>query len=162
VSIRAREGGAACQGSQLSISLESLMRDTIIGTPRPSVATELVSFLLVGGLAALSFAALSTVLIEQRTGLPDWVMSALCYAAFIVPVYFAHRRISFRSTTPHGVALPRYIAVQVSALTLASAFSYLCYSVLGLPSIAASVLVIGLTSGVNFLVLRLWAFAVGR
>lgn len=152
----------ARHGDEVSISLESLMRDSVIDTPRPAVATEFISFLVVGGVAALCFAGLSAMMIDLRTGLPDWVTSVLCYAAFIVPVYFAHRRISFRSSTPHGIALPRYLAVQLSALTLASIFSYVCYSILGLPSTAAAVLVVGLTSGVNFLLLRLWAFAVGR
>jgi putative flippase GtrA len=147
----------------VSISLEDLVRDAdVVDAPRPTIAAELVSFLVVGGLAALCFTLLSTWMINLRTALPDWVVSALCYAAFIVPVYFAHRRISFRSSTPHGIALPRYVAVQLSALTLASIFSYVAYGILGLPSLVAAVLVIGLTSGVNFLVLRLWAFAVRR
>lgn len=145
----------------MSIFLQSLMRHPA-GTPRPSVATELVSFIIVGGLAALCFVGLSAVMIDLRTGLPDWAVSTLCYAVFIAPVYVAHRRISFRSATPHGVALPRYVAVQLGALTLASAFSYLFYSVLLLPGAVASALVIGLTSAVNFVVLRLWAFAVRR
>lgn len=147
----------------VSISSENLERGPVVADPAPpAIASELVSFLVVGGLAALCFTGLSTMLIELRSGLPDWVVSAVCYALFILPVYFAHRRISFRSSTPHAIALPRYVAVQLSALTLASIFSYVGYGILGLPSLIAAVLVIGLTSGVNFLVLRLWAFAVGR
>jgi putative flippase GtrA len=142
--------------------LESRATDSAVKTPRPAVLTELVLFLVVGGLAALCFAWLSATMIEQRTGLPDWVVSALCYAAFIGPVYLAHRLLAFRSDVPHAVALPRYIAVQLSALTLASIFSYVCYSVIGLPTVAAAAVVIGLTSAVNFVVLRLWAFAVRR
>jgi hypothetical protein len=38
-------------------------------------------------------------------------------------------------------------------------FSYLVYAVLGLTSVVAATLVIGLTSGLNFVVLRGWAFA---
>lgn len=146
----------------MSISLESLMRASIIGTTRSPIGTGLVSFIIVGGLAALGFVGLSAVMIDLRTGLPDWAVSALCYAIFIVPAYLAHRRISFRSSAPHRIALPRYAAVQLSALALASLFSYVSYGVLLLPGPAASVLVVGLTSGVNFLVLRLWAFAAGR
>jgi len=76
-----------------------------------------------------------------------------------VPVYVAHRRYSFSSRAPHAVALPRYAAVQLSALALASVFSWLCYSILGMPTGLAALLVIGLTSGVNFIILKLWAFA---
>jgi putative flippase GtrA len=144
----------------MSLSLESLMRDSVIEAPRPSLVTELFSFLFVGGLAAVSFVGLSMLMIDLRTGIPDWIVSAGCYALFIVPVYLAHRHYSFRSATPHAVALPRYVAVQMSALALASLFSYICYSVLGMSTGTAALLVIVLTSGVNFIVLKLWAFAV--
>ena len=143
----------------MSISLESLMRDSAIEAPRPTLFTELGSFLLVGGLAALCFVGLSMLLVDLGTGVPDWIVSACCYALFIVPVYIAHRRVSFRSNVPHSVALPRYVAVQVSALALASGFSYVCYSLLGMQTATAAFLVVVLTSGVNFAVLKLWAFA---
>jgi putative flippase GtrA len=143
----------------MSVSLESLMRDSIVEAPRATLLTELISFLLVGGLAALCFIGLSMLMIDLGTGVPDWIVSALCYAVFIVPVYLAHRRVSFRSNAPHSVALPRYVAVQLSALTLASGFSYVCYSLLGMQTATAALLVIVLTSGVNFAVLKLWAFA---
>ena len=143
----------------MSLSLESLMRDTAIEAPRPSLAAEVFSFLFVGGMAALCFVGLSMLMIDLKTGLPDWVISALCYAAFIVPVYLAHRAYSFRSRAPHAVALPRYITMQLSALSLAAIFSYVCDKLLGLETAAAAFVVIGLTSGVNFIVLKLWAFA---
>ncbi len=143
-------------------SVKSRVTDSAVETRRPAAITELVLFLAVGGVAALCFAWLSASIIEQRTGLPDWVVSALCYATFIGPVYLAHRFLAFRSEVPHAIALPRYIAVQLSALMLASIFSYVSYSIVGLPSFPAAVLVIGLTSGVNFAVLKLWAFAARR
>jgi putative flippase GtrA len=143
----------------MSVSLESLMRDSVIEAPRPTILTELVSFLFVGGMAALCFVGLSMLMIDLRTGVPEWMVSVLCYAVFIVPVYLAHRRVSFRSNAPHSVALPRYVAVQLTALTLAALFSYVCYSVLGMQTATAALLVIVLTSGVNFAVLKLWAFA---
>jgi putative flippase GtrA len=143
----------------MSMSLQSLMPGATFEQRRPTVAYELVAFLLVGGVAALAFVVLSTVMIELPIGLPDWIVSAVCYAIFIVPVYLMHRRYSFRSDIPHRVGLPRYLAVQFSALLLASLFSYLCYSILSLQSALAAALVISLTAGVNFAVLRLWAFA---
>jgi len=146
----------------VSISLESLMRDSAIDGPRPSATTELLSFLVVGGTAAACFAGLSAVMIDSRTGMPDWVVSALCYVAMIFPAYLAHRRFSFRSKAPHGVALPRYVAVQMSAIVLATIFSFVCYGIFGMPTLAAALVVTVLTSGVNFVVLRFWAFAIAR
>ncbi len=150
------------QRNEVGNAVESRVTDSAVEPRRSAAITELVLFFVVGGLAALGFALLSASVIGLRTGLPDWVASALCYAAFIGPVYLAHRTMAFRSDVPHAVALPRYIAVQLSALTLASIFSYVCYSVIALPTVPAAVLVIGLTSGVNFVVLKLWAFAAGR
>lgn len=126
---------------------------------RRSVLLDLVSFVAVGGTAALAFAGVSSTLIALGTGVPDWIVSVLCYSGFIGPVYLAHRYLSFRSATPHRTALPRYLAVQASAIALSAVFSYVSYRVLQLPGMSAALLVIGLTSGVNFVVLKLWAFA---
>lgn len=141
------------------MSLESLMRESVTETGSSPVLTQLLSFLVIGGVAAASFVGLSAAGVALPTGLPKWLVSALCYAAFIVPVYLLHRRFSFRSDAPHAQALPRYVVVQVAGLALATAFSWLAYSLFGLPNVPAALLVIGLTSGVNFVVLRLWAFS---
>lgn len=143
----------------MSASVESTMPVSPETTARRSIVSELVPFLLVGGLAAAGYVVLSVVAIGLNTGIPDWIVSAVCYALFIVPVYLAHRQLSFRSDTPHAVALPRYIAVQVSALVLAAIFSFVCFSLLGMQTAVAAALVIVLTSGVNFILLKVWAFA---
>ena len=143
----------------MSMSLESLMRDSLEQTSERPVLSELGWFVLVGAGATLALAGLTTAMISLRTGVPDWVMGALCYAAFIGPVYLLHRRLSFRSEVAHGQALPRYVAVQLSAMALVSLFSWLCYTALGIETAIGSVIVLGLTAGVNFVVLRLWAFA---
>jgi len=120
---------------------------------------ELGAFLLVGGSGAVLFVVLSTLAVALVTGIPAWIISACCYAACIPPVYLGHRRFSFESDLPHRVAFPRYLAVQVTAIGLAAMFSYICYGVLGLPGTSSAVLVAVLTAGVNFVVLRGWAFA---
>jgi len=146
----------------MSASLESLMRDPMSlpdDLDRRSPFVELFFFALVGGSGAVAFVLLSNIAIALGTGIPDWIVSTLTYAALILPVYAMHRKLSFQSDAPHRSALPKYIFVQVSGLCLASLFSYVFYAMFGLHSAFASVLVIGLTSGVNFFVLRLWAFA---
>jgi len=146
----------------MSASLESLMRDPMSlpdDLDRRSPFVELLFFALVGGSGAVAFVLLSNIAIALGTGVPDWIVSTLTYAALILPVYAMHRKLSFQSDAPHRSALPKYIVVQVSGLCLASLFSYVFYAMFGLHSAFASVLVIGLTSGVNFFVLRLWAFA---
>jgi putative flippase GtrA len=85
-------------------------------------------------------------------------VSALCYAAMIVPAYLGHRARTFRSAAPHRAAFPRYVAVQLAAIGLAALFSYVCYGMLSFPTPLAALLVGGLTSALSFTVLRLWAF----
>lgn len=143
----------------MSVSLESLMQSVPADAGRRSLLAEIGSFLVVGGAAAVGFVALSMLATGLHTGLPDWIVSVICYALFIIPVYLLHRRFSFSSQTPHRVALPRYVAVQLSALALAALFSFACYRLASLHAGIAAALVIVLTSGMNFLVLRLWAFA---
>jgi putative flippase GtrA len=135
------------------------MRDSALEARPVSAGAQLLSFLIIGGGAALAFMLFSTLAIALLPGPPRWVVSSGCYALFIVPVYLLHRRFSFRSDAPHSRALPRYVTVQICGLALAAAFSFVAYGVLGLPSLVAAALVIGLTSGVNFMILRLWAFA---
>ena len=135
----------------------ALVRDRI--GSQVVVGSQVVAFLIVGGVGAAAFIALSSIFVGMHAALPKWLVSTICYAVLIGPVYLAHRRFSFRSDTPHGHALPRYVGVQLCALLLASIFSYVAYNVFGLPAVWASILVTGMISAVNFVVLRLWAFA---
>ena len=158
-----RQAGISAGGtSPMSASLESLMQETLEQASERPITTELGWFVLVGGGAALALAAVTTAMISLRTGVPDWVTGALCYAAFIGPVYLLHRRLSFRSEAAHGQAFPRYVLVQLSAIALVSLFSWLCYTALGMQTAIGSIIVLGLTAGVNFFVLKLWAFATHR
>jgi putative flippase GtrA len=143
----------------MSVSLESLMQEPPAGAREVSVGMQLVSFIVIGGFAALGFVVLSSLMVGALAEVPSWIVGGACYALFIVPVYLMHRRFSFRSEAAHRQALPRYIGVQLSGLVLAAIFSFICYRLIGMPTALASLLVIGLTSGVNFVVLRLWAFA---
>ena len=124
-----------------------------------ALSSQMVAFVLIGAGAAVGFVVLSSAAVGLGTGLPDWIVSALCYAAFVLPVYLLHRRFTFVSDARHSSALPRYVAVQISGVTLASLFSFLAYTVLGFPALFASIAVTALTSGVNFAILKLWAFS---
>lgn len=143
----------------MSAALQSLMREA---PERRSTAPSLgglPAFLAIGALGAGAFVVLSTSIIGFNTGLADWVVNTACYATLILPVYLLHRRHSFGSDASHMQALPRYMAVQAMALMLAALFSYVIGGMLAVPTLFASILVIFLTSGVNFIVLRSWAFA---
>jgi putative flippase GtrA len=142
----------------MSASLESLMRGTVIDSRPEPLSAGLLAFVAVGGSGVVAFVALSSLLMHLVPTGPEWALNALCYMALIVPVYLLHRRFSFRSETRHSVALPRYVAVQAGAVVLTALFSFVCYRMLGMESWFAAFMVIALTSGVNFVVLKLWAF----
>ena len=143
----------------MSASLQSMMSDIPAIDRSPGRLRGAVLFLCIGGSGALAFVLLSTLMIRLDTGLPDWLVNGLCYGVLILPVYLLHRRLSFQSDASHRQALPRYLAVQASALLLATLFTLVIHGVLEVPTMLASMLVIGLTSGVNYFVLRSWAFA---
>jgi putative flippase GtrA len=143
----------------MSAALQSLMRDVPPSPARTPLFGGLFAFITIGAAGAAAFVLLSSTMIWLDTGFADWAVNTACYAALIVPIYLMHRRFSFDSDAPHGQALPRYMAVQCMALLLAAVFSFVVHGVLAMPTVFASVLVIALTSGVNFMVLRSWAFA---
>lgn len=143
----------------MSAALQSLMQDSPRAASQTPVLGGMLAFLLIGGFGAAAFVMLSATMIWVDTGLAAWSVNAACYAVLIVPVYLLHRRYSFQSDASHWQALPRYMAVQGMAIVLAALFSYVVHGVLSLPTVFASMLVITLTSGVNFMVLRSWAFA---
>lgn len=143
----------------MSVSLESLMRESLAARGSPPVLPGILSFLIIGSVAAIAFVGVSSAALALPTGWPKWLVSTLCYGAFIVPVYLLHRRFSFASRAPHLRALPRYLVVQIWGLGLAAGFSWLAYGRFDLPNPVAGLLVVGLTSGLNFVILRLWAFS---
>ena len=146
----------------MSAALQSLMRDIPQSAPRQSLFGGVFNFIGIGAGGALAFVVLSTIMITLNPGAPEWVVNAACYASTILPVYLLHRRFSFGSDASHWQALPRYVAVQGMALMLAALFTFVIHGVLALPTVFASMLVIVLTSGVNYVVLRSWAFARGQ
>lgn len=142
----------------MSMSLESLMRESVLEPTEVGLGTQLLSFLVIGAGAAMGFVVLSRLMLSAPLGLSSWVVSSMCYGLFVLLAYAAHRRFSFHSSAPHGRALAIYLAVQVSGLALAIMFSWLAYGVFALPTTVAALSVICLTAGVNFMVLKAWAF----
>ncbi|UYO01102.1 MAG: GtrA family protein [Devosia sp.] len=146
----------------MSIALQSLMRQPTTGPAPAPRSASLMSFLAIGAGGAIGFVIVSGLLVGLVPQEAAWIVSAACYCAFILPVYLLHRRFSFASEAEHARALPRYAGVQAMAMLLAAAFGYVFHGALTLPSLPAALLVVALTSGVNFVVLKSWAFAVAR
>jgi putative flippase GtrA len=119
----------------------------------------LVSFICVGGGAAIAFVVLSATLVTLAPGIAPWLVNGACHVALVLPVYALHRRFSFHSSAPHRQALPRYVAVQALSVGLVALFSMLVYRLLLVEPVIAASLVTALTSGVSFILLKAWVFA---
>ena len=146
----------------MSASLESLMRGTMIDSRPAPLSEGLLSFIAVGGAAVLAFMALSALMAQLLPQGSEWMIDALCFGALVVPAYLLHRRLSFKSETRHRLALPRYVAVEAGMVVLTALFSLVCHQILGMQSVLAGFIAICLTTGANFVALKLWAFAATR
>ena len=142
----------------MSVSLQSLMFEPAVTRRRPTWVTQLVTFLIIGGIASGAYIWLCTIAVGLGTGAPAWLTNSICYTLFLLPAYLAHRSWSFRSDAPHQKALPRYTTVQVISIACTALFSFVSYSVLGMETAVGAMLALVLTAGVKFVVLRTWAF----
>lgn len=134
---------------------------TVASGPNPGLqetARSGLAFVVIGGGAAALFIALSTFVLGLDTGIPRWLASTACYGLLVVPVYLLHHRFTFRSSVPHAVALPKYMATQAMAVVVSAAMAIPVYHLLHLAPLPGSILVTGLTSVGSYVVLRVWTF----
>lgn len=79
-----------------------------------------VTFMLVGGMATLLYAALAT-LGTQLTALPSSLVSLLAYALAACCSYLAHRFFTFNVTGSHGDAPARFATLSLAGYGIAFA-----------------------------------------
>ncbi len=143
----------------MSFALESLIRQ--MPDPVPALPREpgFVSFALIGGMGILAFLALNGLAgMVTPEGL-GMVGMALCYLVVLFPVYRLHRHFTFASDARHSLALPRYLAVQAGTFLVASLFGFALTGTMTIPSLSSALIVLVLTSAINFVAVKNWAFA---
>ncbi len=144
----------------MSAALESLMRQTL--APREQRTDRgMVSFLAFGALATAGFIGLSSLVHAIWPMAEGWGPEAACIGAVLLPAYILHRRFSFHAHTAHRQALPRYALVQAMVLAVAFLFSVIVHGEVALPGLQTALLVMALTSGINFMLLKSWVFGRG-
>ncbi len=126
---------------------------------RDRLATGLLRFLAIGTGAIALYVLISEVLTPRFADLPAVLLPAVVFAALVAPTYLLHRRFAFFSDAPQAGAFTRYATVQIAVLLVAAAFSFLAHGAIGAPHLGTGLLVFFLTVGVNFSILRRWAFA---
>lgn len=119
---------------------------------------QAVRFLIVGGMAALGYIVVATVL-ETLAAFPAWAASVLGYASMIGPAYMGHRLFAFRATTEHKQSFPRYLSVQILCLVLSGVFAGLLSGMTALYPAIIYVAVAAILAVVSFVLTRLWVFA---
>ena len=124
-----------------------------------ATAGRLAAFIGIGAGLGLIYALLEQGFVTAYPAVAPLEIQALLFASLLVPGYQLHRRICFASETPHFRAVMRYVTIQLGVLCLAGFFSQLAHGVTGMAHMTTVFLVFALTAGVNFTVLRTWAFS---
>ena len=110
---------------------------------------SLARFALVGLAGSLVYFLLLWSLVDVL-GWP--VVPASCCAFLLVAVenYLLHRGWTFRSTAPHGQALPEFLLVSVAGFCINGAVMALGVEGLGLNYLAVQLVAIGMVVACNF------------
>jgi putative flippase GtrA len=115
-----------------------------------------LTFLVVGGVSAACYILLAGLL--HSFGLTPTVASTIAYVVCIPIGYIGHYLFTFRSTRHHTRASAAYLLVQVCALLVASAATFLFSQVLGLDSTFAFCFAAIAAATLSYLMQRHWVF----
>jgi putative flippase GtrA len=112
-------------------------------------------YLLVGGSTALIYVLVCMTL--SHFGVSPGLSSVAGYLLVILPAYFGQKELTFRSSTWHRVALPKYLALQAAG-NIAGYFlsNYLAES--GSPRLVVFCAVAVMIAATNFAILKYWTF----
>jgi putative flippase GtrA len=117
-------------------------------------------FVISGGLAALTFLALSYLLLRL-----DWRPALANLTAFAISFfvgYVLQRSWTFGGQHGHGRAFPRYLAAQVASAALVAGVGEVGSTVLGLSPLVVSLASTGLGAAFAYAVSSLWVFPIKR
>ena len=121
--------------------------------------TQLIRFVIVGGVAALLYVAFASIL-KTQAGVPTWIASVVSYTSMIIPAYFGQRQFVFRTGIGHRAAMPRYFAVQALCAGLSALLALWLESLAGVAPVIVFVCVAAVLAVFSFAMSRLWVFAV--
>jgi len=116
------------------------------------------------GVVGVSCAVLYTSLAWSLTvvaGLPAIAGSVLAYAISGVFSYLGQKLFTFRSSTPHAEAAPRFLLVFLAGVTVAACAPMLLTDRMRLPPLVAIVFTCGVVPVINYAVFSLLVFGRG-
>lgn len=92
------------------------------------------------------------------TPLPAWVLATLAYGVGMTFNYLVQRSFTFRSSSQHQHAGPRYLLVQLGGLLINSAVIYLGVDFGRMPFVPVQLAAIVLTATWSYVGQKFWAF----
>jgi putative flippase GtrA len=113
-------------------------------------------FLVVGGFCASFYIGLAEVV--HSSGLTPTAASVLAYVVCIPLGYLGHRAFTFQSTRSHRHAGLAYPAVQVIALTIAAAVTFVSTHIFRLPATATFFLAALAAASASYFLQKNWVF----
>lgn len=125
-----------------------------------SRAARLLRFGFVGGLATITYATLTTLVVGA--GMAPVPASVLAYGAGGIVSYVGHKTVTFRSSADHASELPKFVATFAAGLALAIAAPGVLTEGMGLPSGVATLFACVVTPVMNYVVLSRLVFRRGE
>jgi putative flippase GtrA len=95
---------------------------------------------------------------SSGVGLEPAIASGLAYTLMIPLAYFAHRIITFRSSTFHRVAFPRFVATSCMGVALSWVIPYVGSRLFAAPHWLSFLAVCVIVPTLSFLTTRAWVF----
>ncbi|MEM6638083.1 MAG: GtrA family protein [Pseudomonadota bacterium] len=130
--------------------------DESMADVRPFKLNQMLSFALVGGVTALTYAGGYMVL--REVGVSAVLAATLSYLAAITLQYFGHSGITFRKNPRDRGQLLRFLVLNGAGLATAVAITLVLTQYFGAEDWMASVAVILVLPVMNWVVMRLWVF----
>jgi putative flippase GtrA len=118
-------------------------------------------FVIVGAALAAVYFIIANVA-SAVVGLAPQRASGSAYLLMIPLAYYAHRKITFRATGLHRVALPRFVTTSFIGLFVSWAVPYVAVRLLAAPHWAAFLAVCIFVPIVSFTLMRFWVFVALR
>lgn len=115
-------------------------------------------FLLVGGSCTGIQYAILIILVRWAT-IPAIIASSIGFIFSTVVNYFLSRSFTFKSTSPHRSAFPKFISVAFIGLIINTVFMTLLHNFLGAHYLVAQLFTTGIVMITNYLLNRYWSFA---
>lgn len=121
---------------------------------------ELIRYLLMGGIGVLSYLLFSNL--YNWLGVPTYLSPFYAWVSGLAIVYFGHMKFTFRVKAQHKRMVFRFLIMQSYNLSMSTFSTVIVRDWLNLPYFFASVVALGTTVPVLFILGKYWVYQPGR